>query len=76
VCRNSAVLELIYDEKNFYPKPSETVNFFAEEYSVEYTEKSAQGRLEQLKARARHEVTDSDAELFAVGRSEGTREPG
>ena len=75
VCRNSAVLELIYDEKNFYPKVSEPENFFAAEFSSEYNASTASGRLAQLTARAEHEVTDSDAELFAVGRSMGTREP-
>ena len=76
VCRNSAVLELIYDEKNFYPKISEPEsNFFAEEFSTEYDAATASDRLDQLKRRAAHEVTDSDAELFAVGRSMGTREP-
>ena len=32
-------------------------------------------RLEQMRKRVEEEVSDSDMELFAVGRSEGTREP-
>ena len=76
VCRNSAVLELIYDEKNFYPKPAEdTENFFADRFVTEYTAEDSAGRLEQLRTRVEQEVTDSDTELFAVGRAEGTKEP-
>jgi len=75
VCRNSTVLDIIYDEKNFYPKPEETENFFAEKYVTNYTAKDAAGRLEQLRNRVENEVDESDIELFAVGRSEGTKEP-
>ena len=69
------MLKLIYDEKNFYPKPSETENIFANDFESSYTAVSAEGRLAQMNARVENEVTDSDAELFAVGRGEGTREP-
>lgn len=75
VCRNSTVLDVIYDEKNFYPKPEETENFFAEKYVTNYTAKDSAGRLEQLRKRVENEVDESDIELFAVGRSEGTKEP-
>ena len=45
VCRNTAVLELIYDEKNFYPKPAEeTENFFASQFVTKYTAENSAGR--------------------------------
>ncbi len=45
VCRNTAVLELIYDEKNFYPKPAEeTIDFFKASYVTKYTAEDSAGR--------------------------------
>ncbi len=80
--------ELIYDERNFYSKPSDEsgpggsgsrkgdgggIRDSAADAEARAGE-GARGRLAALKARAASEVTESDLELFAVGRGSGTGE--
>ena len=78
--------ELIYDERNFYPKPSEETSssIGGRKGDAAGAAAAARGergspsdprtRLAALRERAATEVTESDTELFAVGRGSGTGE--
>ena len=103
VCPDKNIQTLIYDERNFYPKPaSEEIDddicdeavFEASSATTSPSKTKSPGtreivskggesanegscgksRLVFLKRRAETEVTESDQELFAVGRGNGTRE--
>eukprot|EP00090_Calanus_glacialis_P019014 TRINITY_DN2933_c0_g1_i1.p1 TRINITY_DN2933_c0_g1~~TRINITY_DN2933_c0_g1_i1.p1 ORF type:complete len:1649 (-),score=541.75 TRINITY_DN2933_c0_g1_i1:463-5409(-) len=84
VCKEKTVLELIYDERNFYPKPSvdgegssfKLSSFIRNDSQSEDSEepKTGKQRIEALKARAEAELDDQDDELFSGGRGNGTKE--
>ena len=91
VCGEKKVLELIYDERNFYPKnPEENVEVVGSKSSsaansppkglkslesVAEDSGDALTRIAALKAQAEAELEDEDEdELFASGRSNGTKE--
>jgi len=81
VCKEKTVLELIYDERNFYPKPSvdgggEGVKAVRTDSQNEDAEVPTSGkqRIAALKARAEAELDDQDDELFSGGRGNGTKE--
>jgi len=81
VCKEKTVLELIYDERNFYPKPDpadgEASTFKAVRNDSQVDEDlptTGRQRIEALKARAEEELDDQDDELFSGGRGNGTKE--
>jgi len=77
VCRQKAVLELIYDERNFYAKFGENGDRDKRSDLGDDSESSdGLKRISALKARAKAELDtyDDDDELFACGRGNGTRE--
>jgi len=81
VCKEKTVLELIYDERNFYPKPDpadgEASIFKAVRTDSQVDEDSlttGKQRIEALKARAEEELDDQDDDLFSGGRGNGTKE--
>jgi len=81
VCKEKTVLELIYDERNFYPKPDPADGEGATFKSVrndsqvdEDLPTTGRQRIEALKARAEAELDDQDDELFSGGRGNGTKE--
>ena len=84
VCREKSILDMIYDERNFHPKPSEEEvaeqkknqpKDLASLMSVSEEELGdAASRIAALKAKAEAELEEGDDELFASGRSNGTKE--
>ena len=81
VCKEKTVLELIYDERNFYPKPSvdgggETIKCVRNDSQSDDTDVPTTGkqRIAALKAKAEAELDDQDDELFSGGRGNGTKE--
>jgi len=80
VCKEKTVLELIYDERNFYPKPcvdGEGSSFKPVRNDSQIDDDmptTGKQRIEALKARAEAELDDQDDELFSGGRGNGTKE--
>jgi len=83
VCKEKTVLELIYDERNFYPKPSldgeisqvKPIKVSINEKKEPPVEpKTGTERIAALKARAEEELDDHEDELFCGGRGNGTKE--
>ena len=90
VCREKKVLELIYDEKNFYPKNAEEMGEPSKDSKesspkkvilvpsisvLEEEQGTAVSRIASLRQKAEEELEDAcDDELFASGRANGTKE--
>ena len=75
---------MIYDERNFYPKPSAEGEVTSNKSPVKNSQddqsddiqvhSTGKERISALKARAEAELDDHDDELFSSGRGNGTKE--
>ena len=77
VCKEKNVLDLIYDERNFYPKNDNLKDKSGngENGSDDFEELTGRERIAAMKARAVAELEDiDDDELFCSGRQNGTKE--
>ena len=77
VCKEKNVLDLIYDERNFYPKNDNLKDKAGkgENGSDDFEELTGRERIAAMKARAVAELEDiDDDELFCTGRQNGTKE--
>ena len=77
VCKEKNVLQLIYDERNFYPKSDALKDraLRSDSQSDDIDELTGRERIAAMKARAAAELEeDFDDELFCSGRQNGTKE--
>ena len=78
VCKEKNVLQLIYDERNFYPDKADNLkdrSLQSDSQRDEVEELSGRERIAAVKARASAELEEEDDdELFCSGRQNGTKE--
>ena len=76
VCKEKNVLQLIYDERNFYPKQNDNLKDKTNSRDRDdIDELTGRERIAAVKARASAELEEeSDDDLFCSGRQNGTKE--